>query len=170
MTFTRTTRILPAIILGLSAITITAPASAKGFLEQLHGNWRGKGTIHHKGSNPSKDPIACRIKAKYLADSDSLKLSGRCGSVSLTSSFGSTLKEDANGHVSGTPILQRGKMAKISLAGKSEPKRLRLKGSDGLNEVFISFFITGDQKFQTISGRNKGPKEVNEIFINWNKQ
>lgn len=170
MSLNRTIRLLPLMLLGASAFVTASPASAKTFLEELHGSWRGLGTIHHKGSNPHDDPIACRIKAKFRANSDTLSLSGRCGSVSLTSSFSSTLTEDANGYVSGTPILQTGSMAKIGLAGNAEPNRLRLKGTDGTNEVFISFFLTGDGKFQTISGRNKGPKEVNEIVINWKKQ
>lgn len=170
MSASQSARFLPALLVAASAFTLTSPASAKTFLEKLDGSWRGKGTIYHKGSNPHKDPIACRIKAKFRNGEDSLKLSGRCGSVSLTSSFSSVLKEDANGRVAGTPILQSGSMAKIGLAGKAEPKRLLLKGTDGTNEVFISFFLTGEDKFQTISGRNKGPKEVNEIVINWKKQ
>ena len=61
-------------------------------------------------------------------------------------------------------------MAKIDLEGQAEATRLLLKGTDGTNEVFISFFLTGENKFQTISGRNKGVKKVNEIVINWKKQ
>ncbi len=170
MSFCRTIRILPLMLLGLSAFATATPASAKTFLEELQGSWRGLGTIHHKGSNPHDDPIACRIKAKFHAESDTLSLKGRCGSVSLTSSFSSTLRENAKGYVTGTPILQTGSMAKIDLEGQAEPTRLRLQGTDGTNEVFISFFLTEENKFQTISGRNKGVKKVNEIVINWKKQ
>ena len=175
MTLARFTRMLAALCLGLlyfglSATAWTSPALASGFLEQLHGKWRGKGTIYHKGSNPSKDPVACRIKTKYRTDKGTLSLDGRCGSVSLTSSFSSLLTEGDKGQVSGTPILQHGKFAKISLEGEAEETRLRLKGTDGINEVFISFFLLENGTFQTISGRNKGPKEVNEIVINWTKE
>ena len=44
MSFCRTIRILPLMLLGLSAFAAATPASAKTFLEELQGSWRGLGT------------------------------------------------------------------------------------------------------------------------------
>ncbi|WP_316860483.1 hypothetical protein [uncultured Cohaesibacter sp.] len=155
------------VMFGLAISTLCA--SAADFLQAFEGSWKGKGTIDYKGDNPGKDPIACRLTAKYSEPSKSLELSGRCGSVSATSSFKSTLTQASNGIISGYPILQRGEFADIQISGRVNGKSLRLNGKKGTNALSTTFILTAENSFQTQGSRSMNGKEAEFLYINWTK-
>ncbi|WP_319530022.1 hypothetical protein [uncultured Cohaesibacter sp.] len=172
MSMSRKNSALPFLAIACTLFFAAAPTGAKAdsILEKLDGEWFGKGTIVSKGDQPSNNPLACRLNAKYNVGQKSLKLSGRCGSVNATSSFESTLKEAANGSVSGRPILQRGDLAKIILSGSPSGSSLNLTGANATDKIYVNFSVKGTSSFYSRSGRIQGGKETSTVTVNWARQ
>ncbi|SNY91221.1 hypothetical protein SAMN04515647_1436 [Cohaesibacter sp. ES.047] len=163
---------LPFLAIACMSFAAVAPthAKAESVLEKLDGEWFGKGTIVTKGDKPSKDPLACRLNAKYNKAQNSLALKGRCGSVNATSSFESTLTESANGTVSGQPILQRGELAKVTLSGRLSANSLKLSGSTEKNKIYVDFSSVTETSFNSRSGRLQGGEELSTVTVKWKRQ
>ena len=153
-----------------SLLPIDQSAAASGFLPHLEGKWKGRGTIETLGEDAKKDPLACRLKASYDESGNTLNLSGRCGSVSVTSSFETSLTRGSDGTITGMPILQRGDFAKIALSGKSNSDSLRLTGQKQDNALTTSFILTGEDSFQTQSGSSIAGRDTNRVIIDWQRQ
>lgn len=154
----------------LLLVASQAPAFANSYLENLQGNWKGKGSIEGTHPSPAKNPLACKMKASYHPDTKSLKLKGRCGSVSATSSFETSLSLNTDGIISGKPILQRGEIAQIKLAGKADNKTLKLTGSDQDNSLKVLFFLLEKGTFQTQSSLTAAKGDITTTVIHWKRQ
>jgi hypothetical protein len=164
-----------ASVLALAAITslgAVTTADAEDFLSALQGDWRGKGSIEKTGDQPKKDPLACRMSAEYDPEAKQLKLKGRCGSVSATSSFETSLNQNKDGLITGKPILQRGEIAKIQLSGKPEAKDLILSGTsaDSDSALSIHFRIDSADAYRSYAEHVASNGNETKTLINWTRQ
>lgn len=165
-------RYISALVCAITMCSLAAPGqvqAADGFLGKLVGKWRGKGTIETLGEAPNKEPLACRLTAS-LVTTGALELTGRCGSVSVTSSFQTSLKTAADGTISGKPILQRGKLADVTLSGKAGANSLKLRGTEKDDTLETTFILTGEAGFQTQSSHLAAGAPKGNVVINWTRQ
>jgi hypothetical protein len=106
-------------------LAAAAPAMADALLEQLAGEWIGKGTGVRRPGAPSES-IYCRIANEIVEDGAVLEQSGRCALGNDTGTLSGQIRSLGGGRYDGTmtsPVM-RGAAA---IAGTGGGRRLELK-------------------------------------------